>query len=535
MAEPAAVPAGGGGFDIRRILLLAGVGLVITIAVFFFMFRGCGGGGSGKSNDYTVIYSNLDLKDAANVIARLKEINIEYEIGENGTSVAVPKSKADQARLGLAEDNLPAGGVVGWEIFDESKLGATDFDRRIQLIRAISGELSRTIRRIQAIEDARVQIVMPETRLFAESVAPVTASVMLRLKPGAVLSPEKVNGIIHLVSSSVENLQTENVTVVDSTGRILTAKPLRRDQQVVSAPVEQALLPPPLPAKEVSPEAKADAKINLLEPVKQEEKKEEPKAEEKKEEKKPEKKEEAKKEPVQEVKIEPPRQLTREEKILLMVQAKRELEQDLAGKAQEILNRFYPPNSAIVKVNVDIKNGNTGTKFTKDELNIQKITAIILVDNRVDIGKDLKSATFKAVAAAIGYNRTRGDRIVMQKVPFHLATPPPEVIKGEVEKVLPPKQEKRGLLLPGLPAVWIRNMLWLAGVLLLLFTIVLIFRLFRKEKNAPQTKIMAEPHQSQSKTQPVSKEKASAIESIKKAVDGNPEKIAAMLKDWLTE
>lgn len=528
MAEPAAGPAGGGGFDIRRILLLAGVGLVITVAVFFFLFRGCAGGGKGGGNDYTVIYSNLDLKDAANVIARLKELAIDYEIRDNGSAVAVPKIKADQARLGLAEDNLPAGGVVGWEIFDESKLGATDFDRRIQLIRAISGELSRTIRRIQAIEDARVQIVMPETRLFAESVAPVTASVMLRLKPGAVLTPEKVNGIIHLVASSVENLQTENVTVVDSTGRILTAKPVKRGGQIITAPVEQPLLPPALPAQVATPEVKAESKINVLEGEK--------KAETKEAEKKEEEKAEEKKEPVKEVKVEAPRELTHEEKVLLMVQAKRELEQDLAGKAQEILNRFYPLNSAIVKVNVDIKNGNTGTKFTKDQLKVEKITAIILVDNRVDISKDLKSATFKAVAAAIGYNRNRGDRIVMQKVPFHLATPPPEVIKGEVDKVLPPKGEKKSTALPVLPAVWIRNMIWLAAGLLVLLIIVFIVRLFRGGDRSSKPQMMAERRQPQTNAPPpVSKEKTSTIDGIKGAVERNPEKIAEMLRNWLTE
>ncbi|MFH1361189.1 MAG: flagellar basal-body MS-ring/collar protein FliF, partial [bacterium] len=225
MAEPGApLTAGGGraGFDFRRILLVAGIVVIILVTLGVLFIRGCASS-SRSVKGYSVIYSNLNLKDAANAIARLKELAIPYEIRDEGQAIAVPKDKADQARLGLAEKNLPAGGVVGWEIFDESKLGATDFDRRIQLIRAISGELSRTIQRIQAVEDARVQIVLPETRLFAETVAPVTASVMLRLRPGGELTAAKINGIVHLVASSVENLQTENVTVIDNTGRILTA------------------------------------------------------------------------------------------------------------------------------------------------------------------------------------------------------------------------------------------------------------------------------------------------------------------------
>ncbi|MFC1540722.1 flagellar basal-body MS-ring/collar protein FliF, partial [Candidatus Margulisiibacteriota bacterium] len=344
MAE---APPGAPGFDIRRLLLLGGVGVVIVFAVLFFFFRGCapavrGGGGQ------TVIYSNLDLKDAANVIGRLKELAIPYEIRDEGRAIAVPKDKADQARLGLAEENLPAGGVVGWEIFDESRLGATDFDRRIQLIRAISGELSRTIRRIQAVEDARVQIVLPETRLFAETVAPVTASVMLRLKPGADLSFAKIKGIVHLVASSVENLQPENVTVVDSTGRILTSKAVPIPTGVVTAPRE--LLPPPIEITVLpTPEALTVTTTTIPPAPKKAEVTPEAKA--------------------------VSRPLSPEEKILLMVQAKKELETDLSGKAQEILNRFYPPNSAIVRVNIDLKNSNNKL-ITKSQLSIGKINAI---------------------------------------------------------------------------------------------------------------------------------------------------------------
>src|SRR3989338_2214166 len=98
-----------GGFDPRRILLVGGVLAVVIFSVLFFLFRGCAPEG-GKKPGYTVIYSNLELKDAANVIARLKELTVPYEIRDNGRAVAVPKEKADQARLGLAEKKLPPSG-----------------------------------------------------------------------------------------------------------------------------------------------------------------------------------------------------------------------------------------------------------------------------------------------------------------------------------------------------------------------------------------------------------------------------------------
>src|SRR3989339_1279139 len=229
------------GFDLRRMLLVGGVVLVVIFSALFLFIRGCSSGDFNRNPGYSVIYSNLDLKDAANVIARLKELNIPYEIREQGRAIAVPKEKSDSARLGLAEKNLPQGGVVGWEIFDESKLGATDFDRRIQLIRAISGELARTVRRIEGIEDARVQVVIPETKLFAPTASPVTASVMLRLRPMFELSPNKIKGIVYLVASSVENLQPENVTVVDESGKILSSNSKEPEE------IQKPLAPIPVP------------------------------------------------------------------------------------------------------------------------------------------------------------------------------------------------------------------------------------------------------------------------------------------------
>ena len=118
MAEP-----GAAGFDIRRLLLTVGVVVVISFSGLFFLYRGCSSVPIGGTKPgYVIIYSNLELKDAATAIARLKEINIPYEIRDGGSAIAVPKDKADQAKIGLAEKNLPVGGSVGWEIFDQSYL-----------------------------------------------------------------------------------------------------------------------------------------------------------------------------------------------------------------------------------------------------------------------------------------------------------------------------------------------------------------------------------------------------------------------------
>lgn len=471
----------GAGLDIRRLLLFGGAGVVVVFAALFLVFRSCApvvSGGSGL----TVIYSNLELKDAANVIARLKEIAIPYEIRDNGRAIAVPKGKADDARLALAEKNLPAGGVVGWEIFDESKLGATDFDRRIQLIRAISGELSRTIRQIEGVNDVRVQIVIPETKLFAASVVPVTASVMLRLQPGMMLSTEKINGIVHLVASSVENLQTENVTVIDDTGRILTAKGLTTQALALipETPLTPMTTTTTLPPSIVfaTPEATREAKTVAV----------------------------ATPEATPEVKA-----LTQEEKVLLRVQAKKELERDLAGKAQEILNRLYPPNSAIIKVNIDMK----GMYKDRADLKSGQIIAVILIDNRLALKKPLKEATFKSVAAAIGYNKKRGDRIVIQKVPFHLAT-----VNGGAK---PSVEAARVSARTGRNFGWLFEYWWLVAVFAGLALLLIVWRRFRGgEELKPPPASTAEPVSPQ-------------LEGLRGFAERNPEKIAELLRSWLTK
>jgi flagellar M-ring protein FliF len=478
------------GFDPRRLLLVGGVVAVVVFSLLFFLFRSCGpmtGGGQQKSG-FTVIYTNLELKDAANVIARLKELAIPYEIRDEGRSIAVAKEKSDQARLGLAEKKLPAGGSVGWEIFDESRLGATDFDRRIQLIRAISGELARNIQRIGGVEDARVQVVIPETQLFAAKTAPVTAAVLLRLRSGFVLAPEKIMGIVYLVANSVENLQTENVTVVDDSGRILTAKTGLPPLKIAPTPA-----PLELPVVLATPETMATVTPEAVSP--------EVKA------------------AVTAVTAVPT--LAAEEKIVLKVQTKKELEADLTGKAQELLNRFYPLNSVIIKVTAEIQPAKE-KEIKARELKIKKLHAIVLIDNRVDLIPSLKQATYTTIAAAIGYNKKRGDRIMIQKVPFHLATPPLAIGKT--------KKPAGGFKLPFSLSALGRYMWWGIALLALL---ILVWGLITLKRSRPASPPMAEISPEPSSAP--ARERVSKLDQVRGMAERNPEQIAELLKRWLSE
>jgi len=505
------------GFDPRRLLLVGAVVVVVVFSILFFLFRGCAPlAGGPKNAGLTVIYSNLELKDAANVIARLKELAIPYEIRDEGRAIAVPKEKADQARIGLAEKKLPAGGQVGWEIFDESRLGATDFDRRIQLIRAISGELSRNIQRIEGVEDARVQVVIPETQLFAATVAPVTAAVLLRLRSGYELAPEKIDGIVHLVASSVENLQPQNITVIDDSGRILTANrnaqaPLKYAPAPTPAELPVTLLTPETVVSVVTPESLMKQLMSPAKAVKT-----------------------ATAEAVKMTTAETLKAaltsvptLTVEEKIMLKSQTKKELETDLSGKAQELLNRFYPVNSIIVKVTAEIKPAKEKELKAK-ELKIKKLNAIVLVDNRIDFNKNLKQATYTTVAAAIAYNKKRGDRIIIQRVPFHLANPP--LLTGPVKRT---GKTGQGVLGLGrlLSLVSLGRYLWWAAALLAI--LVILWWLGsgrRKQETVPpvETGPLAPPP-------PVAGERFSRLDQVRNMVDRNPEQVAELLKRWLSE
>jgi flagellar M-ring protein FliF len=174
-----------------------------------------------KTPDFQLLYSNLAMEDAGEIVAKLKDQKIPYQISSNGRSILIPKERVYEARLELANEGLPQGGVVGFEIFDETKLGMTEFVQNVNYQRALQGELSRTINGFTEVESSRIHIVMPTKSLFIENEEPPTASVVLKLRRGRRLSEAQVQGIVHLISASVSQLTPENVTIVDNYGKTL--------------------------------------------------------------------------------------------------------------------------------------------------------------------------------------------------------------------------------------------------------------------------------------------------------------------------
>ena len=171
---------------------------------------------------YEVLYSRLDEDDSANIVMELGAENIPYKVEQNGTVLLIPSDEIPETRLTLAGKGLPRTAGVGYEIFDKVNIGVTDFVQKINYRRALEGELSRSIETVRNVDKARVHIVIPEERLFTEDQKKPTASVMLKLRPSSELDEKQVMGITNLVASSIEGLEPESITVLDSYGNLLS-------------------------------------------------------------------------------------------------------------------------------------------------------------------------------------------------------------------------------------------------------------------------------------------------------------------------
>lgn len=175
-----------------------------------------------QKENYQTLFAGLSTEDASAVVAKLKELKVSYKLSLGGSAIAVPKDKVHDVRLMLAGQNaLPGSGGVGFELFDKTNYGMTEFMQNINYKRAIQGELSRTINQMPEVKASRVHIAIPEKTLFTDREKDVTASVFLKIKPGKAISKDQVAGIVHLVSGSIEGLKPDNVTIVDSFGKIL--------------------------------------------------------------------------------------------------------------------------------------------------------------------------------------------------------------------------------------------------------------------------------------------------------------------------
>ena len=196
-------------------LLIIVLTVLMSLAFAYLIF-------SGSSVNYQPLYADLSTSDSAAIVARLDENNVDYKLGGEGNTILVPESEIYKLRLDLAAAGLPDQGIVGFEIFDESDFGTTEFERRVNYYRALGGELGRSIQSISGISYSRVQITPPQESLFLAEERSATASVLVELEPGFRMSQNQIEAIRNLVSSGVQNLPLADVTIVDTNGNLLS-------------------------------------------------------------------------------------------------------------------------------------------------------------------------------------------------------------------------------------------------------------------------------------------------------------------------
>ncbi|MCE5314767.1 MAG: flagellar basal-body MS-ring/collar protein FliF [Armatimonadota bacterium] len=198
----------------QRVVVIA----FVTLAVALMLLVGM----TATKPRMSVLFSGLAQEDAGTIVQKLGEQKVPYKLSADGTTIEVPDNKVYDLRLQLATQGLPQGGSVGFELFDKTNFGMTEFTEKVTYQRAITGTLTRTLCHLDPVRDAKVLLTMPEQKIYSSEQEPAKASVVLKLRRGMPLTDEQVGGVVHLVSSAVEGLIPSNVTVLDTDGNVLS-------------------------------------------------------------------------------------------------------------------------------------------------------------------------------------------------------------------------------------------------------------------------------------------------------------------------
>lgn len=250
-----------------------GVGLAALIALF------AGAWLWSQTPDYRILYSNLSDHDGGAIIDALQQMNIPYKFAEGGGALLVASDRVHEARLKLASQGLPKGGNVGFELMENQRFGITQFAEQVNYQRALEGELARSVQSIGAVAAARVHLAIPKPSVFVKEQQPPSASVVLSLQGGRLLDSAQVSAIVHLISSSVPQMSSKDVTVVDQNGTLLSAEhngstaegldanQLKYVQQIEHSYIKriESLLAPMLGASNIRAQVSADIDFSRTE------------------------------------------------------------------------------------------------------------------------------------------------------------------------------------------------------------------------------------------------------------------------------
>lgn len=198
----------------QRAVVLAFVALAIVVGTFATVIA--------SKPRMAVLYSGLEGQDAGAIAQKLNDEKIPYELSGDGGTISVPADKVSDMQMKMAMQGLPQGGTAGFELFDKSSFGMTEFSEKMTFQRALQGELARTICQLRPVMSARVHLTIPQDKVFESEQQPTKASIALKLRRGTPLSDEQIGGIVHLVSSAVDGLKPQDVDVIDQDGNVLS-------------------------------------------------------------------------------------------------------------------------------------------------------------------------------------------------------------------------------------------------------------------------------------------------------------------------
>jgi len=210
----------------QKAVILGSIVAVIAFIVFLVMYNAKN---TSEYDGYKLLFDNLDPKDAALIVQQLQADKIPYKLPDEST-VLIPTDMVYNERIKMASMGLPKSSNVGYELFDQQQFGATDFEQRIKYLRALEGELAKTIESLQPIEKAEVNIALPKESVFVSREVPPSASVVLTLASGQILSQSQIFGIRNLVAASIPKLEAENVKIINSNG-----EPLGENDELASS------------------------------------------------------------------------------------------------------------------------------------------------------------------------------------------------------------------------------------------------------------------------------------------------------------
>lgn len=491
--------------------LIAGSALLIFFGILAWSYWW------GSRPENVPLFTNMDVKDAGEVAAKLKESKIPYEIGNNGSTILVSSKDVYRVRLELASQGLPKGNK-GFEIFDQNKFGATEFQNKVNYLQALQGELTRTIEQMSEIEKARVHIVLPEDSLYKKNEKPATASIMIKLKPSAQLSPEQVKGIVNLVAHSIQGLKPENVTVVDSFARVLNdqnntqnipsattltqlelTKKVQDDLQRSAQSLLEQVLGPGKAAVRVSVELNFDQRTvdrQVFEPV------------------------------VDDKGI---------------IRSSQDTSESYKGTPQaggvpgttSNIPGYVTSNNTASQYEKKESTRNYEINETKEKLvvtpgSIRRLTVAVLVDGNVT--KAQQDTITKTVSSALGFNQARGDVVSVESIPFST-----ELADKQRKEELELEQQQARLQWMKLGAVAV-------AVIGFFFLLRSLMRRRQAEEDEADMMELTQSIQEQhalemaaAETNSQDRERMAQREAIAKLAKGKPDEVAQLIKTWLSE